>query len=77
MHMPSEGYFVERPRTNGLIAFFRDLCAGRRHCWGRSEREGPGLYPLYAQTESGEPPAPVFVNISGLKFNTISKGAEP
>jgi hypothetical protein len=70
--LPSEGYFVERPRTNGLLAFFRafvkdgDVGGAVQHVKAQSE-----VYPLYAQTESGEPPAPLFINISGLKFNTV------
>jgi hypothetical protein len=30
------------------------------------------VYPLFGLTETGDPPATVFINTSGLKFNTIS-----
>jgi hypothetical protein len=38
----------------------------------RNVKANAQVHPLHALTESGEPPATVFVNTSGLKFNTIS-----
>src|SRR5262249_61982289 len=38
----------------------------------RGVKEHARIYPLHAVSESGEPPATRFVNLSGLKFNTIS-----
>jgi hypothetical protein len=71
--LPSEGYFVVKPRTNSLLLFFRafvkdgDVAAAVAHV-----KAGANLHPLHATTESGEAPKVEFVNTSGLKFNTIS-----
>ena len=65
--------FVFKPRTNTILVFYRafvregDIAAAVRNV-----KENTKLYPLYAATEAGEPPATTFVNTSGLKFNTIS-----
>ncbi len=70
---PSEGYFVNEPRTNTLLVFFRvfvkegDLAGSVAHA-----KAGTNLYPLHATTESGETPKAGFVDISGKRFNTIS-----
>jgi hypothetical protein len=74
--LPTEGHFVVRPRTNTLLVFFRafvrdgDIAAAVRNVKANAQ-----VYPLYGLTEAGEPPATVFVNTSGLKFNTISSNA--
>jgi hypothetical protein len=71
--IPSEGFFVAKPRTNTLLFFFRafvkdgDTAAAAQHV-----KDGANLYPLYASTETGEPPKATFVNTSGMRFNTIS-----
>ncbi len=71
--LPSEGYFVAKPRTNTLVVFDRafvkggDIGAAVRHV-----KENARIYPLHAVSESGEPPENDFVNTSGMKFNTIS-----
>ncbi len=71
--LPSDGYFVVKPRTHTLLVFYRafvkagDIAAAVRNVKGNAR-----VYPLHAVSESGEPPATTFVNISGLKFNTIS-----
>lgn len=71
--LPSEEYFVVKPRTNGLAAFYRAFVKdGDVAAAVRNFKENAKLYPLYGVTETGEPPPAVFVNISGLKFNTIS-----
>jgi hypothetical protein len=70
--LPSEGYFITRPRTNTLLVFFRafvkndDIAAAVQHV-----KDGTNVYPLYAMSESGEPLKAEFTNTSGLKFNTI------
>jgi hypothetical protein len=70
---PPEGYFQAKSSTNTLVVFFRafvkdgDIAGAVKHV-----EEGAKLYPLHAVTESGEPPATEWVNISGVKFNTIS-----
>ncbi|MCF1708936.1 DUF1254 domain-containing protein [Tabrizicola sp. J26] len=69
--VPSEGYFVAKPRTNTQIIFFRvfvkdgDIAAAVNHV-----KENANLYPLSAA--SGTPAKVAFINTSGLKFNTIS-----
>lgn len=71
--VPSGGYFEAKPQTNTLLMFFRafvkdgDIAAAVSHV-----KQGAKLYPLYAATETGEPPETGWVNTSGLKFNTIS-----
>ena len=71
--VPTEGYFVKKPRTNTLLVFFRvfvrngDLAGSVAHA-----KAGTNIYPLHATTESGDTPKTNFVNISGVKFNTIS-----
>jgi hypothetical protein len=71
--LPSEGYFVTKPRTNTLLVFYRafvkggDIAAAVRHV-----KENARIHPLHAVTESGTPPTTQFVNTSGMKFNTIS-----
>lgn len=72
-NVPSDGYFVEKPRTNTLLIFFRifvnngDLAGSVGHA-----KAGTNIYALNAPTEGGARPKPIFVNVSGLKFNTIS-----
>jgi hypothetical protein len=71
--LPSEGYFIAKPRTNTLVIFFRafvkggDIAAAVQHV-----KNGTNLFPLYATSESGEAPKAQFIDVSGLKFNTIS-----
>jgi hypothetical protein len=68
--VPERGYFIARPRTNRLVVFYRafvekgdiaDAVAG--------VRTKAGVFPL---SQAAKPPATRFVNISGVKFNTIS-----
>jgi hypothetical protein len=71
--LPAEGCFVVKPRTNTLLLFFRAFVRGGDIAAAvRNVKADAQVYPLHALTESGEPPATVFVNTSGLKFNTIS-----
>ena len=71
--LPTEGYFVVKPRTNTLLVFFRafvkdgDIAAAVKQV-----KDGANVFPLFATSESGEPPKAEFVNTSGVKFNTIS-----
>ena len=70
--LPSDGHFVVKPRTNTLLVFYRafvkagDIGAAVRHVKANAQ-----VYPLNAVSESGDPPATTFVNVSGKKFNTI------
>jgi len=71
--LPTDGYFVVKPKTNGLIAFYRAFVKGGDISAAvRNVKEYAKIFPLYGLTDAGDPPAPSFVNISGLKFNTIS-----
>ncbi len=68
--MPGTGYFVQKPRTNTLLLFFRvfvqngDVAAAVAHV-----KQGTKVYPLAA---ASNPPQTTFVNTSGRQFNTIS-----
>ena len=68
--MPETGYFVQKPRTNTLLLFFRafvkdgDVAAAVDHV-----KAGTKVYPLSA---ADNPPSTTFVNTSGQQFNTIS-----
>lgn len=68
--LPSDGYFVARPRTNRLLVFYRAFV---------KDGDIPGAVARVKKTASvhslsqvAKPPASDFVNISGVKFNTIS-----
>lgn len=69
---PAEGYFVTPARTNTLLVFFRvfvedgKLAASVAHA-----KSGTQVYPL-ATAKAADRPQVGFVNVSGLKFNTIS-----
>src|SRR5262245_15207877 len=71
--LPSDGYFVAKPRTNTVLVFFRAFVK-KGDIAGAVQRvkDEANIFPLYAMSESGEPPKAQFVNTSGVKFNTIS-----
>ena len=74
--LPSSGYFVAKPRTNTVLAFYRAFVKGGDVAAAvRGVKEHARIYPLHAVAESGEPPATRFVNLSGVKFNTISSNS--
>jgi len=68
--LPAKGYHVARPRTNRLLMFYRafvqkgDIAAAVAGVKATS-----AIYPL---SQAAKPPATQFVNVSGVKFNTIS-----
>ncbi len=68
--LPSEGYFVAKPRTNTVAVFYRvfvehgDIAAAVK-----AAKASARVYPL---SEAANPPNPEFINTSGKKFNTIS-----
>lgn len=68
--LPSDGYHVAKPHTNRLVMFYRAFVKGG-DIEGAVDRvkKNAAIYPL---SKAAEPPAPAFVNISGMKFNTIS-----
>ena len=71
--LPSDGYFVAKPRTNTLLVLYRGFVkAGDIAATVRNLKANSAIYPLHATTETGQPPATTFVNASGVKFNTIS-----
>jgi hypothetical protein len=72
-NLSTDGHFVVKPRTNTLLVFFRAFVRGGDIAAAvRNVKANAQVYPLYGLTETGDPPATVFINTSGLKFNTIS-----
>src|SRR5215472_4139331 len=61
--LPADGHFVVKPRTNTLLVFYRAFVRGGDIAAAvRNVRANAQVYPLYGLTESGDPPATVFVN---------------
>jgi hypothetical protein len=68
--VPSDGYFVARSRTNRLALFYRAFVKDGDIAGAVARvKKDANVYPL---SQAAKPPAPQFVNISGVKFNTIS-----
>jgi hypothetical protein len=67
--LPSQGYFVVKPRTYSNQIFYRAFVQGGDVAAAvNGVKAKARVYPLSA---AGDPPAPTFVNTSGLQFNTI------
>jgi hypothetical protein len=67
--LPSEGYFIIRPRTFSNQIFYRAFIQnGDIPSAVSGVKAKARVYPLAA---AGNPPSPTFVNASGLQFNTI------
>lgn len=68
--LPEKGFNVSKPRTNRLLVFYRvfvekgDLAAATAGVKAKA-----AVFPL---SQAAKPPASNFVNLSGVKFNTIS-----
>ena len=68
--IPATGFNVSKPRTNRLLIFYRvfvekgDLAAATA-----SVKAKAAVFPL---SQAANPPATSFVNLSGMKLNTIS-----
>jgi hypothetical protein len=68
--LPATGYHVAKPRTNRLLVFFRafvekgDIAGAVAGIKAKA-----AVFPL---SRASQPPATTFVNVSGMKFNTIS-----
>ncbi len=68
--LPDKGYFVVKPRTNRALVFYRafvekgDIAAAVAGVKAKAR-----VFPL---SLANRPPASTFVNVSGMKFNTIS-----
>ncbi len=68
--VPAKGYHVAKPRTNRLVVFYRAFVEkGDVAAAVAGVKAKAGIFPL---SQAAKPPATTFVNISGLKFNTIS-----
>jgi hypothetical protein len=68
--LPADGYHVARPRTNRLIVFYRAFVEkGDISAAVASVKAKAAIFPL---SQAANPPATSFVNVSGMKFNTIS-----
>ncbi len=67
--LPAKGYHVAKPRTNRLVVFYRafvekgDLAAAAAGVKAKA-----AVFPL---SQAAKPPATPFVDISGVRFNTI------
>jgi hypothetical protein len=67
--LPSENYFVIKPRTHNILMFFRafvkdgDIAAASKGVRAKAR--------VYALAAAANPPPPTFVNISGKQFNTV------
>jgi len=63
--VPADGYFVQKPRTNGLLLLYRAFVKdGDTATPVRNVKAAGKIYPLSAATK---PPATTFVNTSGVK----------
>lgn len=68
--LPSEGYFVSKPRTNRLLIFYRAFVKDGDVAGAvKRVKSEANIYPL---SDAADPPKPVIVNTSGKRFNTIS-----
>lgn len=68
--LPEKGYHIAKPRTNRLVVFYRafvekgDIAAAVAGVKAKA-----AIFPL---SHAANPPPTSFVNVSGVKFNTIS-----
>jgi len=68
--LPAKGYYVSKPRTNRLLIFYRvfvekgDIAAAVANVKAKAA--------IFSLSKAAKPPGTSFVNISGVKFNTIS-----
>jgi hypothetical protein len=68
-NLPTDGFFVQKPHTNGILIFYRAFVQGGDVAAAvRGVKAAAGIYPLSA---AANPPATTFVNASGRKFNTV------
>jgi hypothetical protein len=67
--LPSSGYFIAKPSTYVNLVFYRAFAQGGDIAAAvAAMKAGAKIYPMPA---AGNPPAPTFVNVSGMQFNTI------
>jgi hypothetical protein len=68
--LPEKGYHIVRARTNRLLMFYRAFVKGGDIAAAvAGVKEKAAVFPL---SQADNPPITSFVNISGMKFNTIS-----
>jgi len=68
--VPQTGFHVARPRTNRLLVFYRVFVEGGDLAAATASVKGAAaVYPL---ARAAQPPATALVNLSGVRFNTIS-----
>lgn len=68
--LPEKGYHVSKPRTNRLLVFYRAFVEkGDVAAAVAGVKAKAAAFPL---SRAANPPATSFVNVSGVKFNTIS-----
>jgi len=68
--LPKKGYHVARPLTNRLVIFYRAFVEkGDVGAAVAGVKAKAAMFPL---SRAAGPPATPFVNVSGVKFNTIS-----
>jgi hypothetical protein len=68
--LPDKGYHVAKPLTNRLLIFYRAFVEkGDIAAAVAGVKAGASIFPL---SRAGNPPETGFVNVSGVKFNTIS-----
>jgi hypothetical protein len=67
--LPSSGYYVAKPATNGNLIFYRAFVKGGDIASAAREVKAKArVYPLSA---AGKPPAQSFIELSGVQFNTV------
>ena len=67
--VPGKGYFIARPKTNGILVFYRAFVAqGNTAGAVKGVKENARVYPLSAESR---PPVQKFLNISGKQLNTV------
>ena len=68
--LPAKGYHVAKPRTNRLLMFYRAFVEkGDIGAAVAGVKAKAAIFPL---SQAAKPPATSVVNVSGVKFNTIS-----
>jgi len=68
--LPADGYHVVKPRTNRLLVFYRAFVEkGDIAAAVAAVKANAALFPL---SQAANPPTTQFVNLSGVRFNTIS-----
>lgn len=69
-NVPAKGYHVAKPRTNRLVVFYRAFVEkGDVAAAAAGVKAKAAVFPL---AQAAKPPATTFVDVSGVKFNTIS-----